>query len=624
MRKSKLGFTPVREKIRFRNRVRAGSGLLLLALALSVLAGCSARQTEPITVYLWSSELYNGYAQYVQAQLPDVEIQFVVGCNDLDFYQFLSENGALPDIITSRRFSLYDAVGLKDSLMDLSTTEEAGAIYETYLSSFMDSDGKVNWIPVCGMVDGIVANRELFRQYGIDLPTDYESFAAACQAFEDVGIRGYAADFIYDFTCLELLQGWSIPELTSLEGQSWRLSYEDPQDELTGLDAEIWPGVFRRMEQFLKDAKVRPEDTQWSYDDFQELFLTGQVAMIRNTGASVVGYNDTGMDTILLPYFGEDGESWLLTYPCFQLAMNKSLEKDSVRREKAMKVMKVMLSGEAQQALAAGNDVISYSQAVQPTLNPNLENLRPYIQQNHLFIRLASNPFFSVSRDVVTKMILGEYDARQAYKAFDTQLREHQGDEAEPILTLNQGYPNAFRGRAGSQAASVMANTLRGCYGADVLIAPAYSFTGAVLKADYTEQMVGNIIMSNALEAYRRDMTGAELKVCLKSFVEGAEGCFAPFNPGSLPVVSGVTMDVEETETGYLLTRVCRNGKEVADTDRFRVTCLNTDFFMEPLAGQLGLAFEKGETRVKDVWIEYIRSGGAMAQPGEYITLKQK
>lgn len=623
MRRSKISFTPWRKKTRFRNRERAGSGLLLLALALCVLTGCSTRQTEPITVYLWSAELYNGYAQYVQSQLPDVDIQFVVGCNDLDFYQFLSENGALPDIITSRRFSLYDAVEWKDSLMDLSTTEEAGAIYETYLTSFMDSDGKVNWIPVCGMVDGIVANRALFRQYGIALPTDYESFAAACQAFEDVGIRGYAADFAYDYTCLELLQGWSIPELTSLEGQSWRLSYEDPQDALTGLDTEIWPGVFRRMEQFLKDAKVRPEDTQRSYGGFQELFLTGQAAMIRNTGASVVSYNNAGMDTVLLPYFGENGESWLLTYPSFQLAMNKTLESDSDRREKAMEVMKVMLSEEAQQTLAAGDDVISYSQAVQLTLNPALENLRPHIQQNHLFIRLASNAFFSVSRDVVTKMILGEYDARQAYEAFDTRLRENPADEAEAILTLTQGYSNTFRSRGGSQAASVMANTLRGCYGAEVLIAPAYSFTGAVLKADYTEQMVGDMIMPNALKAYRREMTGAELKGCLKLCVEGAEGCFTPFNPGSLPIVSGITIDVEETDTGYCLKRVCRNGKEVADTDSFRVTCLNTAFFMEPLAKRLGLAFEEGD-RVRDVWMEYIRSGGTLAQPGEYITLKQK
>ena len=221
-------------------------------------------------------------------------------------------------------------------------------------------------------------------------------------------------------------------------------------------------------------------------------------------------------------------------------------------------------------------------------------------------------------------MILGEYDAQQAFVAFDTGLRENRAEKAKAVLTPTQGYSNTFRGRGGSQAASVMANTLRSCYGAEVLIAPAYSFTGAVLKADYTERMAGNMIMPNALEAYRRDMTGAELKACLKRFVEGAAGCFTPFNPGSLPIVSGITMDVEETETGYLLERVYRNGKEVSDTDCFHVICLNTASFMEPLAGKLGMTFEKDTTRVREVWVEYIRSGGALTQPEKYITLNNQ
>lgn len=618
MSRPNTGLPPGKRK----NRLRIRSGLLALMLNLSVLTGCAAKRTEPITVYLYSCELFGGYAQYIQSQLPDVDIQFVVGSNDLDFYQFLSEHGALPDIITSRRFSLYDAAELKDSLMDLSTTQEAGAIYETYLSSFTDSDGKINWIPVCGLVDGIVANRELFRQYGIDLPTDYESFAAACRAFEDVGIRGFVGDFAADDTCLELLQGWSLPELTSLEGQSWRLSYEDPQDEQTGLDAEIWPGVFRRMERFLRDVKARPEDTQRDHGSFQELFMTGQIAMIRNTGAFVAGCNNVGMDTVLLPYFGENEESWLLTYPCFQLALNQNLEQDANRLEKAMAVMKVMLSQEAQKALAPGDDVICYSQTAQLTLDPALENLRPYLQQNHLYIRLASNAFFTVSKDVVTGMILGEYDARQAYEAFDTRLREKESDEGEPVLTLNQSYSNAFRSTGGSQAASVMANTLRRAYGTEVLIAPAYSFTGSVLKADYTLRAAGNMVTSDALESYQREMTGQELKKCLRLYVEGVEAGFTPFNPGSLPIVSGVSIDVKETETGYTLTRVRRNGKDIADTDSFRVTCLNTAFCMEPLMGQLGLSFEKGDTRVKEDWMEYIRNGGVLAQPGNYIVLK--
>ena len=43
---------------------------------------------ETITVYLWSTKLYEKYAPYIQEQLPDINIEFVVGNNDLDFYRF--------------------------------------------------------------------------------------------------------------------------------------------------------------------------------------------------------------------------------------------------------------------------------------------------------------------------------------------------------------------------------------------------------------------------------------------------------------------------------------------------------------------------------------------------------
>ena len=54
-----------------------------------------------------------------------------------------------------------------------------------------------------------------------------------------------------------------------------------------------------------------------------------------------------------------------------------------------------------------------------------------------------------------------------------------------------------------------MANTLRGIYGTDVLIATGNSFTGNVLNADYTEKMAASMIMPNSLSAYSASMTGA-------------------------------------------------------------------------------------------------------------------
>ena len=73
-------------------------------MMLSLLTGCSSESSEDdketVTVYMWSQVLYNSYAPYIQQQLPDVDVQFIIGNNDLDYYKFLKENGELPDIIT--------------------------------------------------------------------------------------------------------------------------------------------------------------------------------------------------------------------------------------------------------------------------------------------------------------------------------------------------------------------------------------------------------------------------------------------------------------------------------------------------------------------------------------------
>lgn len=337
---------------------------LLLALLLALLPGCAEEKEEDtITVYMWSAGLYDSYAPYIQSQLPDLDIQFVVGNNDLDFYKFLDQNGTLPDIITCRRFALHDAADLKDHLIDLSTSEEAGKIYDAYLSSFTNPDGTVNWLPLCGEVDGLVANRGLFEKYNIPMPTDYDSLVAACQAFEEVGVRGFVADFAYDYTCMEVLQGLSIPEITSMEGRIWRSAYEDPTDDtVTGLDAKIWPEAFDRMARFIEEVNIRPEDVELDYTPVINLFAEGKAAIIRAVGGNVIEFQENGVDAVFLPYLGQNGEQWLLTYPQFQVAMSRELEQDDARQENAMRVLSVMLSEEAQNILSKGGDVVTYSQ----------------------------------------------------------------------------------------------------------------------------------------------------------------------------------------------------------------------------------------------------------------------
>ncbi|MEI3317430.1 extracellular solute-binding protein [Eubacterium ramulus] len=603
---------------------------LVMATVLSLLAGCGGKRAEKedaetITVYLWSTSLYEAYAPYIQEQLPDINIEFVVGNNDLDFYRFLEKNGGLPDIITCCRFSLHDASPLKDSLMDLSTTNVAGAVYNTYLNNFMNEDGSVNWLPVCADAHGFVVNKDLFETYDIPLPTDYESFVSACQAFEKAGIRGFTADYFYDYTCMETLQGLSASELSSVDGRKWRTSYSDPGNTTReGLDSTVWPEAFERMERFIRDTGLSRDDLEMNYDDIVELYQSGKLAMYFGTSAGVKMFQDQGINTTFLPFFQENGEKWLMTTPYFQVALNRDLTQDETRRTKAMKVLSTMLSEDAQNRIISdGQDLLSYSQDVDIHLTEYLKDVKSVIEENHMYIRIASNDFFSVSKDVVSKMISGEYDAGQAYQSFQTQLLDEKTTSEKVVLNSEKSYSNRFHSSGGNEAYSVMANTLRGIYGTDVLIATGNSFTGNVLKAGYTEKMAGDMIMPNGLSAYSCKMNGAELKETVRNFVEGYPGGFLPFNRGSLPVFSGISVELMETEDGYTVRKVTKDGKKVQDNDTFTVTCLATPQHMEAYPADQNMVFAGGETSVKDTWTAYVSDGNAiLAEPEDYINVR--
>lgn len=605
---------------------RVLSIFLVMVTVISLMSGCDRKsakneEKDTITVYLWSTNLYEKYAPYIQKQLPDINIEFVVGNNDLDFYRFLKENGGLPDIITCCRFSLHDANPLKDSLMDLSTTNEAGAVYNTYLNNFMNQDGSVNWLPVCADAHGFVVNKDLFKKYHIPLPTDYKSFVSACQAFKKWGsvdlrqiifmiilVWKHCRDYLHQ-SCLQRLDVNGVLSIVTLIIQR------------EGLDSKVWPEAFERMEQFIQDTGLNKDDLNMDYDNVMEIYKSGKLAMYFGSSSGVKIFQDQGIDTTFLPFFQQNGEKWLMTTPYFQVALNRNLTKDETRRQKAIKVLNVMLSEDAQNRIVYdGQDILSYSQDVDTHLTEYLKDVRPVIEENHMYIRIASNDFFNVSQDVVSKMISGKYDAKQAYQSFNTKLLKKKSDSEKIVLDSKKAYSNHFHTNGGNEAYSVMANTLRGVYGTDVLIATGNSFTGSVRKAGYTEKMAGNMIMPNDLSAYKRKMSGAELKKTVRNFVEGYQGGFNPFNRGSLPVVSGISVEIKETDDGYTLSKVTKNGKSVQDKDTFTVTCLATPQHMESYPAGKNIVFD-GE--VKDTWTKCVLKGDAvLAKPEDYMTLR--
>lgn len=596
------------------------SGAALLAVL--GLAGCTGQKSDDknkVTVSLYDIKLLGQYTDYVESQVPDADIEWSVGKNSVDFYLYLQENSDLPDIMTSRRFSLLDADALSGSLLNLDETELASSYHSIYLDKYRNEDGSVNWLPAPGIFDNLIANKALFEEYDMPLPTDYDSFISACLAFEEKGIRGFVSDYAYDYTCMEILQGVGIEGLSSLEGKTWRHDYENKL--IKGLDDNVWPGAFERVEKLADMGIFKPEDVELDYYKVIKDFADNKVAMIRGTGAIAAECIERdGMDVAALPYLGStEEENWALTYPVFQTAVKKEGNDEGARRELIMKVLEAMYSEDAQLILNKTIGAqISYNKDISLPLPQEMALMEPLAKQNHIYIRIASNKFFKTSLNVFPKIMTGEYDAEQAYQAFNKELGQPDAQKGETAAKLDKGYSSRWDDKKGNEAASSVANTVRKALDADVLVMPFYSVNCSIFAGEQTAAQLGYPVQSQSIVT--KEVTGAELKKLLAHLVSKTSSAH------QLPILSGAAIEVKKTDGGFELVSLTIQGKEVSGEDVYTLIYSNKagvemNECLKPIGGTEACTVLE-DKNLQGVWTAYLQEGNALEEPEKYITVK--
>ena len=614
--------------------------LIALIAALVVLlgiAGCAGKQQEQervsITMYLWDKTMTKALSPWLKEQFPEIDFTFVVGYNTTDFYSDLKSRGALPDILTCRRFSLNDAEDLAEDLMDLSQTEVAGTFYDSYLENNREPGGAIRWLPMCAEVDGYIANLDLFEMYGIPLPTNYAEFADVCRRFEELGINGYVNDYDEDYSCMEALQGCAIPELMSMEGTLWRTRYEsETQEDPVGLDDQVWPRVFEKFQQYLLDTRTEPADAMMDYDPMAPDFFAGKTAMIRGTATDCVMFHQNeGVNCAMLPYFGETAEdSWLLTYPHCQVAVNRAVARDPQKNAAVQRVLNALFSQEGQ-SLEPGSALLSYNKNVQTHLGSAFSLVGDCISRNHLYIRLASTEFFAVSENVVRKMIRGEYGPEEACRDFHKQLTAHAAPPEEPVLTTQKTAYDLQMGEHGSPAASAVVNTIREQWGADVAVGYSSVVAAPVFAGDYTERQL-RWLTANRLRIRQGSLTGAELKTLMQWLVNVKEDGSNPIRGSRMPVTSGLEYTAATDGTGaYTLTRVTRNGRGLEEDAVYSVLMLGDLNYIEasyycncPMPQTLSDKLQPEDPLGCEVLVSALRGGNQLKKPSDYVTLRNR
>ena len=602
------------------------SGVLV---ATTVLSGCGqsekavSENDDHLTVYLWENRLMKNIVPYIYEQFPDQDIEFITGNNDTDLYSYFEEHGELPDIITVRRFSGTDAQDLEPYLMDFASYDVVSRYYSYALQYYKNSKDEIQWLPICGMPQTIIANKTLFEQFGIKIPENYKEYAQACQQFYDNGIKPYSLYLAEDWSAHEVIQTGAIGEFMSLDGIKWRSSAESSSGDIA-FDDTLWERIFSETNTFLKDSHFTSDDISVDINTAAQMFLEGKAAMFHGYPALMQEYQEQ-MDAELtrIPFFSQiSDEAFINMTPSLNIAFNKDLEKDQEKLDLAFAVLECMISKEGQTLIADGKGVISLNVDV-PNMMEDVPGLEDEINNNSVYIRYSAQKSFDASLKAVHGLLSGEMDETQAYDAFRSTMNSKDSKE-ETTVNFENEYAISLNDKNGRDAASSILTTIREENDAQLALVPYYYFTSSIYKGECTGSRVALMTAkSSDTFLYLVKINGKEIYELAEKYLAESDEKFHITNKYELPVASGMKIIVRQEENGFSLKDIEVNKKKIDKDKEYSILLTETTMSVLKKINPECEIRQLKDTTLSSAWTAAMANGQQPSAPEDYIEVEK-
>ena len=598
-------------------------------LATAVLSGCGqskkeiSKNDDHLTVYLWENRLMKNIAPYIQEQFPDHDIEFIVGNNDTDLYSYFEEHGELPDIITVRRFSGTDAQDLQPYLMDFASYDVVSRYYSYALQYYKNSKDEIQWLPICGIPQTIIANKTLFDQYGIKIPENYEEYAQACQQFYDNGIKPYSLDLAEDWSAHEVIQTGAIGEFMSLDGIKWRSSAESASEDIEFDDA-LWERIFSETNTFLKDSHFTKEDISVDINTATQMFLEGKAAMFHGYPALMQDFQEQmDAELIRIPFFSQiSDEAFINMTPSLNIAFNKDLEKDQEKLDLALDVLDCMISEEGQKLIADGSGVISLNIDV-PSMMEDVPGLEDEISDNSVYIRYSAQKSFDASLEAVHGLLSGEMDATQAYNVFRNVMNSKDTEE-KATVNFEHKYSISLNDKNGRDAASSILTTIRKENDAQLAFAPYYYFTSSVYKGECASSRVALMTAkSSDTSLYLAKINGKQIHELVSEYLTDSNDDFSVTDKYELPIASGMKIVIKDEENKFSLKDIIVNEKKLDEEKEYSILLTETTMSILKKINPECAIEQLNDTTLSSAWVAAMANGQQPSAPEDYIEVEK-
>lgn len=360
----------------------AAVGVIALAIGLG---GCSANPGNEVTTLNFfqykgeALEDFNTIIDQFEAENPDIRVvQNQIADSETALRTLLVKDRA-PDVITlnaNASFGQLARAGVFYDFADEPVLDTINPAVQEILADLGTAEGEVNGLGYVNNANGIIYNRAIFDEQGIEVPETWDELIAVCEQLQAAGVTPFAGTLAESWT---VMPSWNaIGAYSAQDG-----FFDEMRDEgdRVGADSAVsfeknFQDTMEKQAQLYGYAQDGYRGA--SYDDGSALFANGEAAMLMQGiwALSPVKNINPDIDAAIFPYPVPENPDDRLLVSGVDVVV--TMAKDSPRQKEATRFIDFLFRPDVIEQFAASQTMIPSVEGAALSEDPALQSVKPY------------------------------------------------------------------------------------------------------------------------------------------------------------------------------------------------------------------------------------------------------
>ena len=397
------------------------SMLLLPAMAVSIMCGCGNGNTSQgsdekiqIKVQYQCGRMNMDLEAVLEDKFPNVDIvtDELVGTPNYIISQEMERN-IEPDIYLYEGLSVMDDKLIADKFYDLSEEEFSNNFYLSAVSECVNEDGGLYYLPGPVYVYGLVYDKTMFNELGLEVPHSYTEFVKLLDDVRAMKLTGTEPDendpnakitvevepfvptvkwpdmwsFIFDTYCFN-------DYIKSVDNALWLDKYQQGNESMIG----HMEGAAQKLIKLFDDGILSPDLWEMRAPVRTAKLYRYHTSLMTIECQSALGYNerensetpDNLHEIGMMPFYTSDEEDsdYLISMPRCYFGMTKRAAQDEAKKNAILEIFNYLSTMEGQDLMIeGGGGEINLLKQSNLTDDPFYDEVRDTFSQGRVITR---------------------------------------------------------------------------------------------------------------------------------------------------------------------------------------------------------------------------------------------